>query len=92
MKSLLRSAPLLSLLLLGSCAGGWQDEDKIAFMETCKTGEIRHFISDEQARSFCDCRLQKFMSHYKSFNEVLENRDSAAIEAEMKDCDAVSGL
>lgn len=80
------------LLLLAACGGGWQDEDKALFLETCKTGDIRHFISDDQARSFCDCRLQKFMEHYKTFNDVLEDKDSGAIEKEMQQCEAMAGL
>ena len=82
---------LLSVPLLSSCAGGWSPEYRKQFLDVCKTDANAWAISDEQANSYCDCRLGVMMSHYETMEEVLVNKDSIAVQKDFATCDAAVG-
>lgn len=82
---------LISSALLYSCAGGWTNEDKNDFLNTCKTSARSWAISPEQGATYCDCALGKTMEHYPTINEVVINADSTALNKDLKECKSLVG-
>lgn len=78
--------PAAALLLLSSCEGGWSDEYKTSFRQTCLTGSMAGQLPDDQREPYCECALEKTMQHYKTISEVVENKDSTRMSADLKQC------
>lgn len=60
-------------------------------MDTCLVEANTWAISDEQANSFCDCRLGVVMTHYSTIEETIVNKDSVALREDLKQCDVAVG-
>lgn len=80
---------LLSLMfaavLLSSCSG-WDSESKESFHNSCMESLKAAGKTDSEAKSTCDCRLEKTMKKYPSVEEALENMDKIAADPEIAAC------
>jgi hypothetical protein len=75
-----------SSLLFSSCSEGWTDEHKTAFLQACR--EDSPGMTQSQKDRFCSCLLEQTMSRYKTITEVVENKDTAALNAARESCKA----
>lgn len=75
----------LTICFLSSCSG-WDSESKASFhsscMESVKTGDK----TEAEAKSICDCRLEKTMKKYPSVEEALEHMVEIANDPEIAAC------
>jgi len=79
------------ILALGSCAGGWTEEDKSKFRDDCKSS-VSTQLPEAQANKYCDCFTDQMVSIYPVFNDAMEHRDSAKIEGAKAHCRKEIGL
>lgn len=77
-----------TITLLGSCTGGWNKENRAAYMEACNDSHNVTGMSEAQRKAYCSCSLEEVMKHYTTIEEVIENKDSAAINNVMLQCRA----
>lgn len=76
--------PLLAVFILfTACKEGWSDENKQAYLSTCKD---QLGLTGAQSDKYCQCMLDVTMQHYKTIDEVIANKDSVAINAARKTC------
>lgn len=81
---------LLVVCFLSSCEGGWNEEFKQQFLQACKEGSNLNGMSADQKNKYCDCTLNATMKHYKTITEVVENKDSTQLSAEVEACRAAA--
>ncbi len=82
---------LCCILTLGSCAGGWTEEDKVQFRQSC-VSSVQSQLNDEQTDTYCKCFTEQMVSIYPVFNDAMERRDSAKLEAAKAHCRKEIGL
>ena len=82
---------LAIILTLGSCAGGWTEEDKVTFRKDC-ISSVGSQLADEQKSKYCDCFTEQMVSIYPVFNDAMEHRDSAKIAGAQEHCRKEIGL
>jgi hypothetical protein len=85
---------LLSLCLiiaLGSCAGGWTEEDKKLFRQDC-ISSVGSQLGEAQKNKYCECFTEQMVSIYPVFNDAMEHRDSAKLEEAKAHCRKEIGL
>jgi hypothetical protein len=83
MKKLL---PFMLLLLLGACKNTWNEDDKAAWREACTENAMKWAGSDEKAKTYCDCVLQKMMLKYPNENDALEHMGELATDTSIQNC------
>ncbi len=77
---------LLSSLLLPSCAAGWHEEDKTAYLSQCRAQNGGLYASEAQVDDYCACNLAAVMKRYPTIEEVVLNKDSAAMRKDLENC------
>jgi len=82
---------LCFIVTLGSCAGGWTEEDKNSFRQDC-ISSVGSQLSDANRKTYCDCFTDQMVSIYPVFNDAMEHRDSAKLEAAKAHCRKEIGL
>lgn len=83
MKSYLLITPLF--LLLSSCSG-WSEDSKRDFITSCKETTLSEGKDEAQAKSICDCRLEKIMKKYPDVEAALEHMNEIATDKEIMAC------
>lgn len=71
---------------LTSCSGGWTDEDKKQYLQSCYEGQAGRTYPDDMAKEYCECALEKTMQVYPHFNDIVENQDSTRLTALYDSC------
>lgn len=84
MKKLLSSVCII--IFLSACDGGWDGENRDMFRQSCMEEAKGWAGSEEKAKPYCDCVLEKIMKKYPRLNDALENLDSIAVDPTLKDC------
>lgn len=85
MKQLL--ALCLLWILLPSCKEGWTEEYKEAYLSTCMEEARRSTFPDSaRAAAYCQCSMESIMTHYRTIEELLVNKDSLAVRDEFQAC------
>jgi hypothetical protein len=75
------------LLSLSACDGGWPDDEKKMFYESCIEDAKDRGMNDVQAKAVCDCRLDKLMKKYPDVKDALENVQTIMTDPDLKKCD-----
>lgn len=73
------------ILLLSSCSG-WPSEEKEMFHQSCLEDASERGMTDEQAKTMCDCRLEKMMAKYPKVEDALENIQTIMNDPEIQAC------
>lgn len=76
---------VLTICLISSCSG-WDTESKESFHNSCVESVKATGKTDAEAKSTCDCRLEKTMKKYPSVEEALEHMIEIAEDPEIKAC------
>ena len=85
---------LLSLCLiitLGSCAGGWTEDDKKKLRSDCME-QADSQIGEDKANKYCDCFTEEMVKAYPVFNDMLEHYQSDTVEKLKEHCRHQLGL
>lgn len=77
---------LVLLTLMAGCTGGWNSENKAAYLEACMDSPNASGLDSAQRKAYCACSMEEVMKHYNTIEEVIENKDSLAINAVMLGC------
>lgn len=54
---------------LSSC-GGWSESDKKNFLDDCEKSKF--------SSAYCNCALDKMVSHYSTFSDMVEDEENTA--------------
>ena len=76
---------ILTICLFSSCAG-WDGESKEQFHSSCVESLKSAGKTEAEAKSTCDCRLEKTMKKYPSVEKAMENMDKIATDPEIAAC------
>ncbi len=76
---------LVAGVLFSSCSG-WDGESKEQFHSSCMESLLSSGKTEAEAKSICDCRLEKTVKKYPSVEKALENMDKIATDPEIAAC------
>ena len=76
---------LFAIIFLASCEG-WDDESKEQFHSSCMESLRSTGKTETEAKSACDCRLEKTMKKYPSVEKAMENMNKIATDPEIAAC------
>jgi hypothetical protein len=79
-------AAILLIVLLGSCKNTWDSDDKDAWRQACMENATKWAGSDDKAKTYCDCVLQKMMEKYPHENDALEHIDELTKDSSVQSC------
>lgn len=71
---------------LTSCENTWDQEGRDAFKQACMEDARSQHMSDEKAKTMCDCRLETVMKKYPRMGDALEHMSDIANDPDMKKC------
>ena len=71
--------PIALIITLGSCAGGWTDDDKKQLRESCVT-QARGQISEAQTEKYCNCFVEQMVTTFPVFNDAMAHAQSDTVE------------
>lgn len=74
------------LFFFTSCKEEWTDEYKQQYRETCLIDARKWANNEDKAKAYCECSLNVVMKHYPTIEEVVYNKDSIAVQQELKLC------
>jgi len=78
-------------LLLTSCAGGWNDEDKAKIRVDCMRQAERQ-IGDAKANAYCDCFVDKMVKTYPVFNDFMDHMNLDTVDKLKAECRKANGI
>jgi hypothetical protein len=76
---------IVATIFLASCEG-WDGESKEQFHSSCVESMKSAGKTEAEAKSTCDCRLEKTMKKYPSVDEAMEHMDKIATDPEIAAC------
>ena len=84
-------AALALLISLGSCAGGWTDDDKKQLRKECAE-QVGSQITEARRDKYCDCFVDQMVKTFPVFNDVMEHYQSDTVDALKAHCRKEIGL
>ena len=69
-----------------SCTNTWPQEEKEQFVQSCIEQVKQAGVSDAEAKTRCDCRLDKIMKKYPNVEDALANMDKLASDTSITNC------
>ncbi len=75
-----------SILLLTACDNTWDSDARDMFHQACMKTALENNMTDDQATSMCDCRLEKIMEKHPNFAEAMDNIEEIINDPDLKDC------
>jgi hypothetical protein len=82
---------ILSLLLIAaltSCENTWDSESKEMFHQSCMEDALTWASTQDNAKKYCDCVLDRTMARYPKMADALRNIDSVITDPNIKGCRA----
>lgn len=80
------SVSLGILMAFTACKNTWDSEARDLFYQACIESAEENHMKPEAAESMCQCRLEKVMEKYPSFNEALGHTNEIMSDPEIKAC------
>lgn len=77
---------LLLLSTLSACKDKWPQEDKDMFLQSCMEDANTWAGSAENAKSVCNCRLEKMIQKFPDEGDALEHMDSLMKDPDIANC------
>ncbi len=80
---------LLTLILalsLFSCKDTWDGDDKNNWKQACMENARRWAGSEEKAKTYCDCVLDRMIEKYPNENDALEHINDFATDSSILKC------
>ncbi len=70
-----------------SCKEGWTEQHRSDYLRTCMEDVGRSTFTDTaDAAAYCHCSLEAIMKRYQTIAELIVNRDSTALRADLQNC------
>lgn len=73
-------------LALSSCHDYWPQEDKDAYYQTCHEDAMNWAGSEANAKTYCDCVLEKVTTRYKTVDDLLEHALEIPNDPDIQKC------
>ncbi|MDR3681341.1 MAG: hypothetical protein P4L41_15350 [Flavipsychrobacter sp.] len=81
---------LISLLCIASCKT-WDGDDKEMFYQSCMDDAKGWAGSEANAKTYCDCVMEKVMKKFPNESDALEHIDSVINDPEIRNCKKTIG-
>ncbi len=78
---------LFILPMITACENTWDSDARDMFVQGCINAAKKRDMPEEQAKTMCDCRLEKAMKKHPNFADAMENIQDIVQDPEMKDCE-----
>lgn len=88
--SRMKKIALIALVLFGlsACKNTWDNDDKRLFYQSCMDEANSWAGSQEKAKTYCDCVIEKVMVKFPSETDALEHIDSVIKDPDISNCKA----
>jgi hypothetical protein len=73
-------------LALSSCHDYWPQEDKDVYYKTCYDDAMNWAGSEANAKTYCDCVLEKVTTKYKTVDELMEHALEIPNDPDIQQC------
>ncbi|MEI8278209.1 MAG: hypothetical protein WCG87_00515 [Bacteroidota bacterium] len=80
----------ICVLSLSACKSTWDEEAKSLYTQSCMEDANRWAASPKEAKTYCDCMLEKVMTKYPDVNEILEHPEKLMDDPELRKCKPVA--
>lgn len=77
---------LLIAIFSTSCKNTWPQEDKDSLRNACLEDANTWASGPDEAKTYCDCVLEKVMKKYPHVTDAMENMDKIALDPEVRAC------
>lgn len=77
---------LLVVCLITSCENTWDSESKEMFHQSCMEDALTWAPSQDKAKTYCDCVLERTMKKYPKMGDALEHIDSVITDPQIRGC------
>jgi hypothetical protein len=77
---------MLMVFFFAACKGSWDNEDKQAFYGDCLEQANTWAGSQDKAKSYCDCVVEKMMKKFPNETDALEHIDSVINDPDIYSC------
>ncbi|HTM65204.1 MAG TPA: hypothetical protein VL093_02710 [Flavipsychrobacter sp.] len=71
---------------LTACKNTWDSEARDLFHQGCMESAKESGKNEAEAKSMCDCRLEKVMKKYPNFNDAMEHTGDMMNDPELQAC------
>lgn len=72
--------------MLSSCKDSWPEEYKQQYHKTCYDNAISLSATEEQAKVYCDCVLEKTIAKYPNVEDLLEHMNEVGSDPDIQQC------
>lgn len=69
-----------------SCKHTWPQEDIDSLRTACMEDAKTWAAGPDQAKTYCDCVVEKVMKKYPHVTDAMENMDKIALDPEVRAC------
>lgn len=73
-------------LILSSCKDTWPEEYKQQYYSTCMEGAESWARSEAEAKTYCDCVLEKTVAKYPNVEDLLEHMHEVQFDTSIQAC------
>lgn len=77
---------LIALLLSFASCKGWNEDEQQSWHTACMEQARTWAPTDADAKTYCDCVMQKLQSRYPDLNEALKNVEQIAADTLFVNC------
>ena len=79
-------ALLLLIVMTTACKNTWDQEDKDLFYQACMEDANTWAGSQEKAKTYCNCVLDKVMQKFPNEGDALDHMDSVINDPDIRSC------
>ena len=72
--------------ILSSCKDTWPEEYKQQYHKTCMDGALSWAKSDADAKTYCDCVLEKTVAKYSNVEELMVHMHEVQFDTSIQNC------
>lgn len=73
-------------VLFSSCHDYWAQEDKDVYHKTCMDDAKIWAATEADAKTYCDCVLEKVTTKYSTVDELLKHMHEIGADADIQKC------
>lgn len=76
----------IPLIALASCENTWDSESKEMFHQSCMEDALTWAPTQDKAKTYCDCVLERTMAKYPKMSDALNKIDSVISDPQIRSC------
>lgn len=83
--SIYKILPIVCVLAMASCKT-WDESDQQAWRQACMENAGKWAADEQNAKTYCECVLDKMMKKYPDVNQALEHVNDLATDTSFYNC------